>query len=89
MSSIKTHTFNGTRYCVEVKPDGIDGCCDTPSNRRWLYILVPLNTQRGLITAIHEAMHACEPRKSEESVDRISKDIGRLLWRLGYRNDTH
>jgi hypothetical protein len=34
---------------------------------------------------VHEAMHGIWPDKSEEEVARASRDLSRLLWRLGYR----
>jgi len=84
--TVRTTTFNGTRYIVDTDP--INGCCSPPkpSDRKpMLRICCPLNTQIGLITAIHEAMHTCDYDKHEKTVDRTSIDIGRLLWRLGYR----
>jgi hypothetical protein len=51
-----------------------------------LQILVPLKTRKGLITALHETLHAEDWVKSEKVVDRVSKEIGNFLWRLGYRH---
>ena len=84
--TVKTATFNGTRYTVDTDP--IDGCCSPPKpgdRDPTLRVCCPLNTRVGLITLIHEAMHACDYDKHEKTVDRTSKDIGRLLWRLGFR----
>jgi hypothetical protein len=44
-----------------------------------------LKTKNGLVTAIHEALHAENWSKDEDTVDRVSKEIGTFLWRLGYR----
>lgn len=82
---VKTHIFNGVRYRI-IKIERLDGIADTgPEPPRQLFNCAKKNTQNELITWIHEAMHACEWNKTEKVVDRTSKDIGRLLWRLGYR----
>lgn len=36
---------------------------------------------------IHEALHACLPQTSEESITETAKDVARILWTLGYRID--
>ena len=38
-----------------------------------------------LITLLHECLHASNWDKSEKVIDRTAVDIGKLLWRLGYR----
>jgi hypothetical protein len=38
-----------------------------------------------LDTIIHEALHCIEPNWTEERVAEASKELARLLWRLGYR----
>lgn len=38
-----------------------------------------------LVTIIHETYHAICPKASEAETDRISTDIGRVLWRARYR----
>ena len=40
-----------------------------------------------LETEIHEAMHACFPQLSEETVTEAARDLARILWALGYRID--
>jgi len=80
---IKTHTFNGVRY--NILSFSIKGTTDTGNTPKDLLNCAKKGTRDELITWIHEAMHACEWNKSEKVVDRTSKDIGRLLWRLGYR----
>ncbi|KKL71237.1 hypothetical protein LCGC14_2096920 [marine sediment metagenome] len=84
--SVRTAKFNGVKYTVDMTP--INGCCSPPKPKDrepTLRICCPLNTRVGLITAIHEAMHACNYDKHEAIVDRASIDIGRFLWRLGYQ----
>lgn len=38
-------------------------------------------------TEIHEALHACFPQMSEESITEAARDVARILWTLGYRLD--
>jgi len=83
--SVKTHTFNGVRFDVDISGP-VDGQCDNPKGGRpSLTICADLNTRRGLETAIHESIHACHFLKSEESVERTARDVARFLWRLGFR----
>jgi hypothetical protein len=82
---VRTHTFNGVRYRIIVK--SLDGMCVNSSkgeDDHELYIF-DIRDKDGLITAIHEAMHASDFNMSEKKVDRMSKEIGRFLWRLGFR----
>ena len=81
---VKTQTFNGRRYKI-VHLGNVDGFCDTKPTMDELVNCCKKGTQNELITWIHEAMHAGNWDKHEETVDRSSKEIGRLLWRLGYR----
>jgi len=85
---IKTATFNGRKYRIEIsKP--LDGSVDAytmSDNQRYIYITVDdLNTRNGLTTLIHEFLHAENWVESEDVVDRISTEIGRALWRMGWR----
>jgi len=85
---VKTHTFNGRKYNIYIFPDGFDGVCDqyTPEvDEREVIIAVDPTTRNGLITIIHECLHAENWRASEESVDRTSTEIGTFLWRCGFR----
>lgn len=81
---VKTHIFKGKRYNI-IETSAIDGVTDTNPTPRELVNCAKKNTQNELITWIHEGMHAGNWDKREETIDRSSKDIGRLLWRLGYR----
>jgi hypothetical protein len=84
---VRTATFNGRKYKFEM--DGrLDGWCDQfklCESQRHITIMVKERTQNELVTIIHESLHASDWRASEDSVDRTSTEIGRLLWRLGYR----
>jgi len=85
MKRIKTHTFNGKEHDIDLEMTL--GYCDSPrGGRPTLY--VPLDTYgefKTLRILIHEAMHACNWDKHENTVDVCSRDITRFLWRLGYR----
>jgi len=83
MGKVKTHFFNGIRYNIRFAQ--FDGATDIDSVARDMLIGAKPNTQSELITIIHESMHAGNWDKHEETIDKSSRDIGRLLWRLGYR----
>lgn len=82
-SKVRTHSFNGNRYNIVF--DKFDGATDIDTSPRDMLIAAHPNTRNELITIIHEAMHAGNWDKHEETIDRSSKEIGSLLWRLGYR----
>jgi hypothetical protein len=79
---VKTHTFVGRRYRIIVGE--VDGNTDT-DRHLWMVIGRNLREKVGLETAIHEALHACDWRQSEQKVMETARDISRFLWRLGYR----
>jgi len=83
---IKTHTFAGVSYDVDVEGP-FDGVCEFPRSgkRPALRVSIDINTRKGLETLLHECLHAEVWAKTEEVVDRASYDIARLLWRLGFR----
>jgi hypothetical protein len=86
MTTVKTHTFHGRKYKIDIDPGRIDGVCDQyKCDERVMCLFADLKTQAGLISAIHEGLHASNWAATEEVVDRVSTDIGRFLWRLGYR----
>ncbi len=83
--TVRTATFNGVKYDIDLCGP-IDGYCDQPhGGRPTLAITADLATSVGLVSLIHEVLHASSFHSSEEVVDRTSTDLGRLLWRLGYR----
>ncbi len=95
MSSVKTHTFNKVKYYIGVD-DPYIGWCDkpkSPDKKEYPAIRMPdglafgngKKAKEDLIVLLHECLHASNWEKSERTVDRTSNDIGRLLWRLGYR----
>ena len=81
---VRTHKFNGRRYKIYVHPP-VDGQCTTYKVERELWIMAHPRTKNGLVTALHESLHAENWAASEEVVDRVSREIGDFLWRLGYR----
>lgn len=94
-NKVRTHSFNGVRYRIGVDDPYVAWCdpprkplkCEFPAIR--LFNGLPFGSKRGakdgLITLIHECLHASDYHTYENTVDRVSRDIGRLLWRLGYR----
>jgi hypothetical protein len=83
--AVKTATFNGRKHKIDFA-GRLDGWCDQfKLDDRHIIIMAKENTQNELVTIIHECLHASNWHASEGSVDRTSTEIGRLLWRLGYR----
>lgn len=82
---IKTHTFNGVKYDIDIGT--CEGYCDEPNPKRpSLAILSDKpDSKHFLYLAVHEGMHACNWSKSEADVEQASKDLHNFLWRLGYR----
>ncbi len=92
---VETHRFNGTKYRIEVD-DPFLGLCDKPEGpKKDRYPALRLSkglphgnekgARTGLITLMHEMIHASNWNLSEEIVDRMAVDMGGLLWRLRYR----
>ena len=92
---VKTHKFNGVKFNINL--DEIYGLCDEPITQKTLKETpviritrgLPYSNKRGaktgLITLIHECLHAERWLTTENKIEQISNDIGSLLWRLGYR----
>lgn len=94
MANVRTHRFKGVKYYIEL--DKIDGWCDKPKKPQkseYPAIRLPDGLPResskgaklGLITLLHECIHAEHWALTETRTDQIATDIGTLLWRLGYR----
>ncbi len=84
---MKTHRFRGTRYRISTDCV-VDGYAEVPGPRkdREIYINSSLPPKIFLEKALHEAMHAEDPKiKSEAVIIRRSKSMAKWLWRLGYR----
>ncbi len=80
-------TFAGKRYEFRFVPNAAaDGYCDPPTNAgKKILVRQGLRGVERLHTMIHEFLHASLWDLDEEAVDRVSGDIGKALWRLGYR----
>jgi len=84
MAKVKTATFIGTKYSIELEP--IDGVCVTPNEPLKIYIVEGVkNTQICLETCVHEALHACFPRMTEKVVAVLGQKIAKNLWKRKYR----
>lgn len=83
MTTIRTATFGGVRYDVDLCGP-VDGLADNPKGGRPSLVLCveDLYSKRGLATAIHEALHCCSFHTSEEKVTQTAEDLARFLWRL-------
>ena len=82
---IKSATLNGRRYRIDFD-HGLDGWCDQyEMNDRYISILAKPFTRNELITVLHELLHAEDWTKGEEPIDRISREIGKAMWGLGFR----
>ena len=82
---VKTHRFHGREYKI-VFSERLDGICDQYKlNQREIFIMTKPHTKDELITIIHESLHAENWAATESVVGRVSREIGSLLWRLGYR----
>jgi len=67
-------------------PFPYDGLTDIEEGKEHhMMIFTELNTRNGLITLIHEALHAENWTANEKDVERVSREIGGFLWRLGFR----
>jgi len=81
---VLTASFNGKR--VKVILERLDGMYVPHRDPEGtLYIGGATGPYNGLETAIHEAMHALWPRKTELEINRAACDMARFLWRLKYR----
>lgn len=89
MKPVKTHTFKGRKYYVDIA-DIIEGVCDLPTksgDKMWITVLEG-DDFRALHSAFEECLHALRiPDKYLHNADGTSKviDGSRFLWRMGYR----
>lgn len=81
-------TILGKRFMLEFcsLPARVDGSCDAPDvARKRIRISKKLSGFLLLETLIHEFRHAADWSRDEEFVLAESRDLARMLWRLGYR----
>lgn len=92
---VKYHVINGKRYKIQFVPksafgdDKTAGECD-PSNKKnkGIRILKGMPPEDTLRVIIHEFLHGLAfDMLSEEWVDISSRDLARLLVRLGYKRN--
>ncbi len=81
------HRFRGKQYSVKTVPRlKVDGDCDSPKGtRKEIRLQAGLPPLRDMEVAIHEALHACFWDMDEDVITQSATDLGRFLWRLGYR----
>jgi hypothetical protein len=85
---IKSHTFRGQRWKIVEAPPDLGGECQAPFiKNREMCIPTLGHKVTELDTIIHESLHACCWDLDEEAVHESARDIARILWRLGWRND--
>ncbi len=89
---VKTHTFNGVKYEIDIEP--IWGVTQDPTPKKYMPVVrvvngLPFGNRRGARTGLdaimHEALHAANFNAHEETVERVAREVSKLLWRLGYR----
>ena len=97
MRKVRTHRFNGIQYEIDVEgfkgqtiPKKLEMPCITIARPEvTMTESLPYGDNRHarlmLITLLHECLHASNWDKTEKVIDRTAIDIGKLLWRLGYR----
>ena len=85
--TVNTISIRGKRYTISNVP-APSGECDHPMTAKKL-IAIPKDgdTMGELVVIIHEMLHAAFWDLDEEVVDQVGYDIGRALWRLGWRLD--
>lgn len=83
------HSFRHKRYrIVETDKKAKDrvGQCDPPTDKD-KEIEIPLGHSISFLDVqIHEALHACLFDLDETTIDTVSTDISKFLWKLGWRN---
>lgn len=85
--SIKSR-INGVLYTID--PIGYNALCESPDAPKPSILLANglQNQQKSLILLIHELLHACNWSATEDKVHNAATDIGKVLWRLGWRLKT-
>lgn len=73
---------------LRIGGESIRGYCSDPgSPNKTIEIDSRLEGEEELEVLIHEMGHATNWPLSEEHITQQSKDMARVLWRLGYRRD--
>ena len=97
MRNVRTHRFNNVKYVIDT--EGFKGkTYQRVQDLPFIVIARPdvtmpeslpygdgKHARLMLITLLHECLHASNWDKMEKVIDRTAVDIGKLLWRLGFR----
>lgn len=80
----------GKRWRLQFAPRlSDDGRCDPPDQTgKTITIALRLRGERHLCVLIHEMLHAVGWHIDEQHIDQTASDIARVLWRLGYRQQS-
>lgn len=81
---MKTATLGGKRHDLTLDAR-LDGFRVGGNTRPEIAVNADLPPKAFLETLIHECLHACLPDLHEDRVHGTARDIGRVLWRAGYR----
>ena len=81
---MKTATLGGKRHILTLDAR-LDGVAVGGNTRPEIMVNADLTGKAYLETLIHECLHACLPDLNEDRVHGTARDIGRVLWRAGYR----
>jgi len=87
--SLFYHLFRHKRYeIVEIdkRVKSRSGLCDSPKTKD-KFIEIPIgHSQASLEIQLHEALHACLFDLDEPTIEEVSTNISKFLWKLGWRN---
>jgi len=65
------------------------GKCDSPDTRgKQIRISKDLEGLEKLDVILHELLHAADWHQDEEWVEQTAMDVSRVLWKLGWRNNS-
>lgn len=71
---------------IKFDGEGIRGYCSSPDQpNKTIEIDSRLEGEEELEVLLHEMGHAANWSLSEEHITQQSRDIAKVLWRLGYR----
>ena len=77
---MKSAFFRGRRFTFTPKAYGwVD------EKGQEIHVDDALRGYSHLFVAVHEALHACFPEKSESEIEKRGRDLARFLWRLKCR----
>ena len=83
---VSTAIFGGLAWSIRsqagLKPPDVGEC---RYDKRTIKVPIGGDTLPELEWTIHEALHAAFPWMREWMVDRVSGELSRFLWRLGWR----